>query len=85
MIKSFKCKETNKIFNREYAKKLPNNIQKVAFRKLRMINRTYIINDMKMPPGNRLDLLHGDRECQYNKKIINPPTPKPDFKIGKKG
>jgi len=69
MIKSFRCKETNKIFNREYSKKLPHNIQKVAFRKLRMINRAYILNDLKMPPGNRLELLHGDREGQYSIRI----------------
>ncbi|MDZ7724843.1 MAG: type II toxin-antitoxin system RelE/ParE family toxin [candidate division KSB1 bacterium] len=71
MIKSFKCKETNKIFNREYSKKLPHNIQKVAFSKLRIINRAYILNDLKMPPGNRLELLHGDREGQYSIRINN--------------
>ena len=71
MIKSFKCKETNKIFNREYSKKLPHNIQKIACRKLRMINRAYILNDLKMPPGNKLELLHGDREGQYSIRINN--------------
>jgi proteic killer suppression protein len=71
MIKSFKCKETNKIFNRTFSKKLPNDIQKIAFRKLRMINRANKINDLKVPPGNRLELLHGDREGQYSIKINN--------------
>lgn len=71
MIKSFKCKETNKIFNREYSKKLPTDIQKVAFRKLRMINRATILNDLKIPPGNKLELLHGNREGQYSIRINN--------------
>lgn len=71
MIKSFKCKETNKIFNRAYSKKLPGDIQDIAFRKLRMINRAYIVNDLKVPPGNRLELLRGDREGQYSIRINN--------------
>lgn len=71
MIKSFKCKETNKIFNRVYSKKLPTDIQKIAFRKLRMINRANILNDLKMPPGNKLELLHGDREGQYSIRVNN--------------
>ena len=71
MIKSFKCKETNKIFNRVYSKKLPTDIHKIAFRKLRMINRANILNDLKMPPGNKLELLHGDREGQYSIRVNN--------------
>ena len=69
MIKSFKCKETNKIFNREYSKKLPMDIQKIAFRKLKMLNRVYILDDLKMPPGNKLELLRGDRTGQYGIRI----------------
>ena len=69
MIKSFKCKETNKIFNREYSKKLPMDIQKIAFRKLKMLNRAYILDDLKMPPGNKLELLRGDRTGQYGIRI----------------
>ena len=69
MIKSFRSKETNKIFNRNYSEKLPHNIQKIAFRKLRMINRANILSDLKVPPGNRLELLHGDREGQYSIRI----------------
>jgi len=71
MIKSFKCKETTKIFNRDFSRKLPNDIQEIAFRKLRMINRANIINDLKVPPGNRLESLHGDREGQYSIRINN--------------
>ena len=69
MIKSFKCKETEKIFHREYSKKLPQNIQNVAFRKLRMLNRAQTMNDLKIPPGNRLELLKGDRAGQHSIRI----------------
>jgi len=71
MIKSFKCKETEKIFYRIFSRKLPTDIQKIAFRKLRMLNRANIINDLIVPPGNRLELLHGDREGQYSIRINN--------------
>jgi len=66
MIRSFKCKETEKIFNRLFSKKFPNNIQRVALRKLRMLNRAIVINDLKVPPANRLELLKGKRKGQYS-------------------
>ena len=69
MIKTFKCKETEKIFCREYSKKLPHNIQKVAFRKLRMINRSKTLIDLKVPPANRLEKLTGQRKGQYSIRI----------------
>ncbi len=69
MIKSFRCKETEKLFNRQRSKKLPLNIQAVAFRKLRMLNRSNTVNDLRVPPGNRLEQLSGDREGQYSIRI----------------
>ena len=69
MIKSFKCKETEKIFNRNFSKKFPQNIQRVALRKLRMLNRAEILNDLKVPPANRLEALHGSRKGQYSIRI----------------
>ena len=69
MIKSFKCKETEKIYNRNYSKKLPSDIQKITFRKLRMLNRAYIIDDLKVPPGNQLEKLQKDRKGQYSIRI----------------
>ncbi|MBP7510045.1 MAG: type II toxin-antitoxin system RelE/ParE family toxin [Prolixibacteraceae bacterium] len=69
MIKSFRCKETEKLFNRQRSKKLPQDIQTLAFRKLRMLNRSNTINDLRMPPGNRLEQLSGDREGQYSIRI----------------
>lgn len=69
MIKTFKCKETEKIFRREYSKKLPRNIQKVAFRKLRMIDRSKTLIDLKVPPANRLEKLSGRRKGQHSIRI----------------
>ncbi|MGM0601512.1 MAG: type II toxin-antitoxin system RelE/ParE family toxin [Candidatus Rifleibacteriota bacterium] len=69
MIKSFRCKETEKLFNRQFSKKLPKNIQATAFRKLRMLNRSNIVNDLRVPPGNHLEQLSGDRKGQYSIRI----------------
>jgi proteic killer suppression protein len=69
MIKSFKCKETEKVFNRDYSKKFSKEINEVAFRKLRMLHRATIIHDLRVPPGNKLEKLKGDREGQYSIRI----------------
>jgi len=69
MIRSFSCKETEKIFNRHYSKKLPQSIQAVAFRKLRMINQSSNLNDLRIPPANRLEQLSGNRTGQHNIRI----------------
>ena len=69
MIKTFKSKEAEKIFHREYSRKLPRNIQKVAFRKLRMIDRSQTLSDLKIPPANRLEKLSGKRKGQYSIRI----------------
>lgn len=69
MIKTFKCKETEKIFRREYSRKLPHSVQGVAFRKLRMIDRSRTLNDLKIPPANMLEKLSGKRKGQYSIRI----------------
>ncbi len=69
MIKSFKCKETNKIFNGEFSKKLPSDIQKIAYRKLQMIDVAMNISDLKIPPNNKLEALKNDRKGQYSIRI----------------
>jgi len=71
MIKTFKCKETEKIFHRIYSRKLPRDIQRIAFRKLRMIDRSNTLNDLKIPPANRLKRLSGKRKGQYSIRINN--------------
>ena len=69
MIKTFKDAETQKIYQRERSRKLPPDIQQVALRKLRMINNSISINDLRVPPANRLEKLSGDREGQYSIRI----------------
>ena len=60
MIKSFGDKETQKIWLGNYSKKLPNQIQKVARRKLRMLNNSSTLFDLTIPPSNRLEKLKGN-------------------------
>lgn len=69
MIRSFKCKETEKIFTREYSKKFPHSIQRSALRKLRMLNRANNLSDLTNPPGNRLEALKGVRKGQMSIRI----------------
>jgi proteic killer suppression protein len=69
MIKTIKNKETEKIYNREYSKKLPGDIQRIAMRKLWMLDAAPDIYSLRVPPGNRLESLHGAREGQYSIRI----------------
>lgn len=69
MIRSFKCKETEKIFSRTFSRKFPNDIQRVALRKLRMLNHAVSLQDLKVPPGNRLEELKGNRKGQHSIRI----------------
>jgi len=69
MIHSFKCKETEKIFNRIFSKKLPNDIQRATLKKLMMLNRSESLDDLKIPPNNKLEVLYGDRKGQYSIRI----------------
>ena len=69
MIKSFATKETEKIWNGIKSKKFPSSIQQVARRKLRMINNSVNITDLKIPPANRLEKLKGDLKGLYSIRI----------------
>jgi proteic killer suppression protein len=69
VIRSFKDDETRKIYQRERSRRLPPDIQHVALRKLRMINNAININDLRVPPANRLEKLSGNREGQYSIRI----------------
>ena len=66
MIKTFKCKETEKIWNDEFRKKLSHDIQKRALQTLRMLNVASVLEDLKIPPSNHLEVLTGDRQGQYS-------------------
>lgn len=69
MIKSFKCKEAQRIFNRDSSLKLPSSIQRTAMRKLWMITAASSINDLRIPPANHLEKLKGRRKEQYSIRI----------------
>lgn len=69
MIKVFRCKETKKLFNRIKSKKFPADIYKTALRKLIMIHAAASLNDLRIPPSNRLEQLKGDRKGQYSIRI----------------
>lgn len=69
MIKSFRCTDTGKIFQREYARKLPHDIQRVAMRKLWMIDAAPDLNSLRVPPGNRLEALSRNRLGQHSIRI----------------
>jgi len=69
MIKFFVDKETEKIYHQQFSKKLPQAIQRVALRKLIMLDNAADINDLRVPPGNHLELLRGSRQGQVSLKI----------------
>lgn len=69
MIRNFKDKEAEKIFRRQRSRRLPPEIQQVALRKLRMLNRAQSLQDLRVPPANRLESLSGDRAGQYSIRI----------------
>ncbi len=69
MIRNFKGKETELVFNRTFSHRLPHDIQSVAFRKLRMLNRAVNLNDLRVPPANRLEVLYGNRKGQHGIRI----------------
>ena len=71
MIESFASKETEKIFRGLASRKLPRDIQRTARRKLLYLNDAEDIQDLRAPPGNRLEKLSGDREGQYSIRITD--------------
>ena len=69
MITSFASNETEKIWNGEGSRKLPGTIQEVARRKLRMINNSTNLSDLRIPPANRLEKLSGKSSDYYSIRI----------------
>jgi proteic killer suppression protein len=66
MLRSFGSKETEKVWKGIKSSKLPPEIQKIGRRKLRMINNSFDINDLRIPPSNRLEKLSGKRKDFYS-------------------
>ena len=71
MIRSFKCKETERIYDLDRSKKFPADLQQVILRKLKMLNRSVNVRDLRIPPANRLEMLKGSREGQWSIRVNN--------------
>jgi len=69
MIKNFADKETEKLFRRQLSKKLPQIIHRKARMKLEILDSANVLQDLRVPPGNRLEKLTGDRKGQYSVRI----------------
>lgn len=69
MIRNFADKETEKIWNGLGSRRLPADIQQVARRKLRMLNNASTLDDLRIPPANRLEALKGNRKGQHSVRI----------------
>jgi len=69
MIQSFRCRETEKIFHREFSRKFPSGIQERAFMKLNALDSAIDIKDLMLPPSNRLETLKGNRKGQWSIRI----------------
>jgi proteic killer suppression protein len=67
-IRSFKCSDTERLFNGERTRHFVN-FEAVAMRKLAILNRSGKLDDLRVPPGNRLEALKGDRRGQYSIRI----------------
>ncbi|MBI5489992.1 MAG: type II toxin-antitoxin system RelE/ParE family toxin [Deltaproteobacteria bacterium] len=69
MIRSFRDPETERLFHRERSRRLPGDIQRVALRKLVMLDAAVVLDDLRVPPGNRLEALKGARHGQHSIRI----------------
>lgn len=69
MILSFADKQTERIWNGEVSRRLPTEIQSIARRKLRMINNARRLDDIRIPPANRLEALKGDMKGQHSIRV----------------
>ena len=69
MIKSIRDSETDRVFHRERSRRLPQDIQQTAYRKLRYLHNAKDLNDIRIPPSNRLEKLKGNRAGQFSIRI----------------
>lgn len=69
MIKSFADAEAESLFTRQPSRKLPPDTQRRAYRKLVMLDAAVSLNDLRVPPGNRLEALGGDRKGQHSVRV----------------
>lgn len=69
MIRRFRDREAERLYHRERIRRIPPTIQRVALRKLWMLNAAVQIDDLRAPPANRLERLHGHRSGQHSIRI----------------
>ncbi|MFH1086608.1 MAG: type II toxin-antitoxin system RelE/ParE family toxin, partial [Chloroflexota bacterium] len=69
MIKSFRDRETERLFGRAFSRRFPPALHRVAWRKLAMLDAAEQLHDLRVAPGNRLEQLSGDREGTYSIRI----------------
>lgn len=69
MIKSFKDKGAEKVFAREWTKTISVNIRRLAYRKLLVLDAAERLEDLRVPPGNQLEKLSGDRKGQHSIRV----------------
>ncbi|MGH2630060.1 MAG: type II toxin-antitoxin system RelE/ParE family toxin [Actinomycetota bacterium] len=69
MIKSFRDRETERLFDRRPSRRFGPEVQRMALRKLRMLDAASELGDLRVPPGNRLERLRGDRSGQHSIRI----------------
>jgi len=69
VIRSFRCRETEKVWSGEVSRKFPGDIQDRALRKLRQLDAAGTSDDLRNPPGNRLEVLKGNRKGQMSLRI----------------
>lgn len=69
MIRSFKDKDTEAIFNGRFVRRIPKPVTLLAARKLNQVHAAGCLDDLRIPPGNRLEALKGDRKGQHSIRI----------------
>ena len=69
MIKSFKCRETERIYRGRFSRRFPRDLQRVAARKLEMLAAASQLKTLRIPPSNRLERLKGDRSGQHSIRV----------------
>ena len=69
MIRSFRSKESEKLFNRQRCRVLPQGLMRAALRKLLLLDAAENLEDLRIPPGNRLEKLKGNRAGQHSIRI----------------
>ena len=69
MIRNFADKETERVWEGFRSKRLPSEVQEIGLRKLRILNRVRSVEELRLPPGNKLEKLLGDRKGQWSIRI----------------